>query len=101
MNLTFNNHLPPLTQYSLTSINSISHLHAPSYGSQAVILFEKSTVFTVSYKDPPKVVIYINYDGLESPMLHTKLRGNRSTGSGGEDFKRYIPYMGMAAILIM
>ena len=27
-----------------------------------------------------------NYDGLESPMLHTKFRGNRSTGSGEEDF---------------
>ena len=27
-----------------------------------------------------------NYDGLESLMLHTKYRGNQSTGSGGEDF---------------
>ena len=26
-----------------------------------------------------------NYDGLESPMLHTKFRGNRPAGSG-EDF---------------
>ena len=28
-----------------------------------------------------------NYDGLESPMLHTKFRENRSAGSG-EDFQR-------------
>ena len=34
-------------------------------------------------------------------MLHTKFRGNPSTGSGGEDFKRFLPYMGMAAILVM
>ena len=27
-----------------------------------------------------------NYDGLESPMLHTKFRENRPAGSGAEDF---------------
>ena len=26
------------------------------------------------------------YDGLESPMLHTKFRENRPAGSGEEDF---------------
>ena len=31
-------------------------------------------------------MIYINYDGLESPMLHTKFLGNLPTGSGEEDF---------------
>ena len=31
-------------------------------------------------------MIYINYDGLASPMLHTKFCGNRPTGSGEEDF---------------
>ena len=28
----------------------------------------------------------IKYDGPSSPMLHTKFRGNRPTGSGEEDF---------------
>ena len=32
------------------------------------------------------VIIYINYDGLEYPMLHTKFRENRFTGSGEEEF---------------
>ena len=32
------------------------------------------------------MIIYINYDGLESAMLNTKFRENRSTGSGEEDF---------------
>ena len=27
-----------------------------------------------------------NYDGLESPMLHTNFRENRPVGSGEEDF---------------
>ena len=34
-------------------------------------------------------------------MLHTKFPENWSTGSGEEDFKRFLPYMGMAAILVM
>ena len=33
-------------------------------------------------------------------MLHTKFRGNRPAGSR-EDFKGFIPYVGMAAILVM
>ena len=31
------------------------------------------------------VMIYINYNGQESPMLHTKFRENQLAGSG-EDF---------------
>ena len=34
-------------------------------------------------------------------MLHTKFRGNQPAGSG-EDFEGFfLPYMGMAAILVM
>ena len=48
-----------------------------------------------------RVIIYINYDGQESPMLHTKFRENQPAGSGEEDFEWFLPYMGMAAILVM
>ena len=34
-------------------------------------------------------------------MLHTKFRENRSTGSGEEDFLRFLPCMGVAAMLVM
>ena len=34
-------------------------------------------------------------------MLHTKFRGNWPAGSGVEDFLRFLPYMGMAVILVM
>ena len=34
-------------------------------------------------------------------MLHTKFHGNLPAGSGEEDFLRVLPYMGMAAILVM
>ena len=47
------------------------------------------------------MIIYINCDGQESPMLHTKFRENRPTGSGEEDFEGFLPYMGMTAILVM
>ena len=34
-------------------------------------------------------------------MLHTKFHGNQSTGSREEDFEGFLPYIGMAAILVM
>ena len=34
-------------------------------------------------------------------MLHTKFQGNWPFGSAEEDFLRFLPYMGMAAILVM
>ena len=40
------------------------------------------------------VIIYINYDGQGSPMLHTKFRENRPAGSGEEDFRRVFTVYG-------
>ena len=40
----------------------------------------------------PRVIIWTNYDGEESPMLHTKFRRKRSTGSG--DFWRVFSIYG-------
>ena len=34
-------------------------------------------------------------------MLHTKFPGNRPARSGEEDFEGFLPYMGLAAILVM
>ena len=35
-------------------------------------------------------------------MIHTKFRGNQPAGSGEEDiFKGFLPFMGMAAILVL
>ena len=49
----------------------------------------------------PRVIIWTNLVILEHPMLHTKFQGHRSFGSGEDDFLRFLPYMGMAAILVM
>ena len=34
-------------------------------------------------------------------MLHTKFHGNLPAGSGEEDFEGFLPYMGVAVILVM
>ena len=34
-------------------------------------------------------------------MLHSKFRGNRPAGSGEVDFDGLLPYMGVAAIMVM
>ena len=34
-------------------------------------------------------------------MLHTKFHEIRPAGSGEEDFEWFLPYMGVAAILVM
>ena len=33
-------------------------------------------------------------------MLHTKFQGHQSIGSGEEDCLSFLPYMGMAAMLV-
>ena len=34
-------------------------------------------------------------------MLYAKFQDNRTSGSGQEDFLRFLPYMGGSAILVM
>ena len=48
----------------------------------------------------PNVIIWTKFVGPKSQMPHTNPQGYWPFGSG-EDFKEFIPYMGMAAILIM
>ena len=48
----------------------------------------------------PKVMIYVNYDGLESLMLHFKFHWYRTTGSEEEDFSRFVLFITLAAILV-
>ena len=81
-------------------MKSIGCLYLPTFRSQASIV-SKNPLFSLFPIEKPKfpnvtlplnrsshsrVIIYINYDGQESPMLHTKFRENRPAGSGEEDF---------------
>ena len=47
-----------------------------------------------------RVIIYINFVVLECVMLHAKFHDHKSISSV-EDFLRFLPYMGMAPILVM
>ena len=49
----------------------------------------------------PREIIWTILVVLTYTMLHTKFQGHRSIGSGEEEFLRFLPYMGMAAILVM
>ena len=49
----------------------------------------------------PRVIIWTTLVVLPYTMLHTKFQGHGSIGSGEEDFLRFLPYMGMAAMLVM
>ena len=77
------------------------------FRSLAPILSEKSTVFTFSYRKSQsyqiwpcckigqghsRVIIWTNYNGQESPMLHTKFRRNQPVGSGEEFWRIFTIY---------
>ena len=79
------------------------------FRSLAAIVSEKCTVFTFSYRKSQsyqiwpcrkigqghsRFFIWTNYDGQESPMLHTKFRGNQPVGSEEEDFWRVFTIYG-------
>ena len=49
----------------------------------------------------PRVIIWISLVELPYTILHTKFQGHRSIGSGEEDFLKFLPYMGMAAMSVM
>ena len=94
----------------LTYLHKLNKLSASTCTNFKVsIVSEKSTVFTFSYRKSLsyqiwpchkigqghcRVIIWTNYDGQESSMLHTKFRGNRPAGSREEDFWKVFPIHG-------
>ena len=48
----------------------------------------------------PSVIICIPLVVLPYMMLHTKFQGHGSIGPGEEDFLKFLPYMGIAAMLV-
>ena len=101
-------------QYSHTFLKSFSCLYLPTFRSQASIVSEKSTVFTFSYRKVSKFDLVLKYVKVTPgssfkqtmmgwsprcyipsfmkigpPVLEKKI------------FEGFLPYMGMAAILVM
>ena len=46
-------------------------------------------------------MIYINFVELLSLMLHAKFQNHMPSGSGEEDFKGFLLFIAMVAILVM
>ena len=42
-----------------------------------------------------------DFDGPNAQMLHTRFHGHWPFAPGEEDFQRFIPYMGVAVIIVM
>ena len=84
-------------------------LYLPIFRPKSSKLSMKSYVLAFSHiwpcckmaKVTPRSSFWTLLIVLEYPMLHTKFQGHRSIGSGEEDFFRFLPYMGMAAMLVM
>ena len=51
----------------------------------------------------PRIIIHVcaNLVGPTFPNLNTKSQGHKPSGSEEKDFKGFLPYMGVVAILVM
>ena len=49
----------------------------------------------------PSVTIYTNFVDLRSLMLHAKFQNHRPSGSEEENFKKFLLFIAMVAILVM
>ena len=99
-------------QYSPTIINLISCLHYQLSGHRPQ-KFLKNPQFSLFPIEKPKlpnltlplnrsrVFICTNYDGLESPMLHAKFLEIGPPILEKKIFEGLLPYMDVAAILVM
>ena len=95
--------------YSHIFMYSLRWLYIPIFRPKSSKLTMKSHVLAFSHIWPcrkkgqgqPRVIIWTILIVLEYPMLHTEFQGHRSTGSGEEDFSRFLPYMGVVAMLVM
>ena len=56
--------------------------------------------FDHAVKSQPRVIVWTNLVDLETRMLYTKIQAQSFLGSGEKDFEVFLPYMGMASILL-
>ena len=63
-----------------------------------VIFFQFYPTHSWSVYDPTGMILAILYSKVPH-MLHAKYKPNWHSGSGEKSFERFLPYIGMAAIL--
>ena len=102
-------------EYSIYFINSISYLHLPTFGSQAAIVSEKSTVITFSYRKAKVTKFDL---AVKCVMVNTGSSFEQNIMGGSPScfmpsfmeigllvlekiFEGFFPHIGVAAILVM
>ena len=88
------------TNFHLTDFNSFSEIYSLSifpYKSK------RDQIWHCCKKGQgqPRIIIWIYLVVLQKPMPLTKFQCHRLFGSREENFQRFLPYMSMAAILVM
>ena len=81
------------TNFQVTGCNSFWKIHCFHFFLQKSISYQIWPCSKIG-QGHSRVIIWTNYDGLESLMLHTKFRGNQPAGSGEEDFWRVFTIYG-------
>ena len=66
------------TNFQVTGCNSVCKIHCFHFFLQKGLCYQIWPCCKIG-QGQPRFIIWTNYDGLESPMLHTKFRANRST----------------------
>ena len=74
------NKMSASTNFQVTGCNSFWKIHCFHFFLQKSLCYQIWPSRQIG-QGQPRVIIWTNYDGLESPMLHTKFRGNRSAGT--------------------
>ena len=81
------------TNFQVTGCNSFWKIHCFYFFLWKSLIYQIWPCRKIS-QGHSSIIIWTNYDGLESPMLHTKFRENRPAGSGEEDFWRVFTIYG-------
>ena len=68
------------------------------YPKFCVIFFQFYPTHSRLVYDPTGMILAILYSKVPH-MLHAKYQANWHSSSGEESFERFLPYMGMAAVL--
>ena len=106
MTLTFNIHIGPCT-YLVNYICQLWYLRLQQFLKIQFYFFPSNSIRDQIWpcrkigQGQPRVIIWTNLVVFEHRMLHTMFQGHLPFGSGEEDILRFLPYMGMAAILVM
>ena len=98
MTLTFNTHISSYIQWHVpsyylsgTGCNNFWKIHCFQFFLKKSLSYQIWPCRKIG-QGRSRIINWTNHDGLKSPMLHTKFRGNRPAGSGEDFWKVFTIY---------